>query len=86
MRKLEGGKDKAPLDWIRNTTSQESGARLELKQLMKRILSCTDDHLYYGLRCDGKDEKEVAPELRDSKAEDLSTSESAIKSHSARYV
>ena len=85
MKKLDSEKDNAPLDWIKNMTLEEPDARLEPKQLMKRILSC-HEHDYYGLCCDGKDEKNIAIELRDSDAETFSASEGAAPSHSARYV
>jgi len=78
MKKLESKKDNAPLDWIRKTTSENPNARLTPQKLMHRILACDDEKDYYGLCCDGNEEKNVGIELRNSDIEDFSASEGII--------
>ena len=86
IRKLESKEDNAPLDWIRNMTIKEPDNRWKPEQLMTRILSCDDECAYYGLCCDGKEEHNVAVELRDSEAENFSGSEGATISHSGKCL
>lgn len=75
MKKLESKNDNAPLDWIRNMTMRKPDSRLKPQQLMDRILTSEDEKDYYGLCCDGKEEDDVAVELRNSDIEDSSGSE-----------
>ena len=75
MKKLDSRKDNAPLDWIKNMTMMKPDSRLKAQQLMDRILTCEDDKDYYGLCCDGKEDVDVAVELRNSDVGDSSGSE-----------
>lgn len=77
VKKLQSKTDSAPLDWIRNMTMEKPESRLKPQQLMDRIL-CSDDGKYYGLCCDGKNDEDVAVELRNSDIELSSGSEGLI--------
>ena len=71
MKKLESTKDNAPLEWIKNMIMVRPDARIKTEKLMSRILTCDDEKDYYGLCCDGKEEKHVPVELRDEDIEDF---------------
>ena len=79
-KSLESKRDNAPLEWIRNMILETRAARLNPKQLLKRIKSCNEEKDFCGLCCNQEEETSLPIELRDPEFDDCSSSEGCSSS------